>query len=134
MKNYTYFFIMLGAIAISSAVLGETVRLSENRYPVSQKTQPLRYIERQPQDVYRENLPQQPEQQIDESLREDGWRPVIHRDEGYRGMRRGHWYYADEDYRPITDRDRDYYYTRRGHWHDTDREGLGGSRIWPWNW
>lgn len=120
MKNYTY--IILGALAISSAILAETARLPENRYPASQKTQAIRQTE--PQGVYKEHLPQQPEHRVGEPLREQDRQ----RDEGYRGTRRDRWHYADEDYRPGDD----YYYTRRGHWHD--RERLSDSRVFPWNW
>lgn len=121
MKNYTY--ILLGALAISSAILAETVRLSENQYPASQKAETIIYTERDPQSVYKESLPQQTERRIGERLREEDRL----RDAGYRGVRRDRWHYADEDYRPGDD------YYRRGHWRD-DRGRLGDSRVFPWNW
>lgn len=106
---------MLGSIVICSAVRGETGRLYQKRYPVSQQTKTIGYSEHVPQDVG--------EQQIGEPSREDGWRPVRYVDEDYRDMRRGHWHDIDEDY-PET----------YGDYHHYRREGLGGSRIFPWNW
>jgi hypothetical protein len=124
MRNYTYFFIMLGALAIGSAVLAGMARLPEKRHPTSQEAQTIRHTERESQGVYEENLPQQHERRVGEPLREEDRQ----RNEGYHGMRRDRWHYADEDWP-----DDDYYYTRRGYWHD-DRGRLGDSRVFPWNW
>ena len=87
MKNYTYFFIMFGALVISAELLGETVVLPERQYPVSQKTETIRYVERQPQDV----VPQQTEQQVVQPLRAHDLQPV---GEGYYD-KLGRWHYTD---------------------------------------
>lgn len=128
MKNYTFVLTVLGALAISPAVLGASVSMNETQQPVSQKQPVVRYVEREPQAVrYVEREPGDivyTEQSEQMPRYEREWRRVVPRGDGYRYVRRSHWNDTDVDYPDTYSYDGDHYYHHG--------EGLRG--LLPWNW